>query len=80
MEIRYAPRALDDLSELPERIEGQIMRKIDRLAAGLVGDIKALENAAYAYRLRSGDYRVLFDFEAEVILIQRVKHRKEAYE
>lgn len=33
------------------------------------------------YRIRSGDYRILFEIndEIETVLIFRIKHRKEAY-
>lgn len=30
-------------------------------------------------RLRVGDYRVLFEIEEDVLVIYRVKHRKDAY-
>jgi len=31
------------------------------------------------YRLRLRDYRVLFEFEGETILVYRIRHRKDAY-
>ncbi len=31
------------------------------------------------YRLRLRDYRVLFEFEGEVILVYRIRHRKDSY-
>jgi mRNA interferase RelE/StbE len=46
---------------------------------GLSGDIKKLSQHAPGYRLRVGDYRVLFDLEGRRILIADVKHRREAY-
>lgn len=63
MEIEYTERALDDLGKIPPRFARQIMRKIDGLKTGLRGDIKRLQEFDVAYRLRSGDYRVLFDIE-----------------
>lgn len=33
-----------------------------------------------AYRLRAGDYRVLFEVEGDRIIAYRVGHRREAYE
>ncbi len=41
--------------------------------------IKKLTNFEPAYRLRVGDYRVLFDVEEETIIIGRVLHRKKSY-
>ncbi len=46
---------------------------------GLSGDVKRLTNFSPEYRLRVGDYRVLFEVEDEKILIYRIKHRKDAY-
>ena len=63
--IEYGPTALDDLDSLAERIRKQVLRKIERLKSGLHGDIKHLRRADVAYRLRTGDYRILFDVEGE---------------
>jgi mRNA interferase RelE/StbE len=58
----------------------QIVRKIERLQSGLHGDIKRLQNADVTYRMRMGDYRILFDVEGDVIVIRRVGHRREVYD
>ena len=44
------------------------------------GDVKRLRNFTPAYRLRVGDYRVLFAVEGGRILVHRVVHRREAYD
>jgi len=72
--------ALADLDGLPTKIAAGIVKKIGRLEAGLHGDIKRLKEHDPAYRLRMGDYRVLFDVEGQTITICRVKHRREAYD
>jgi mRNA interferase RelE/StbE len=46
----------------------------------LQGDVKHLTNFTPEYRLRIGDYRVLFEIEEQTIMIYRVKHRSKAYE
>ena len=79
-EIIYSEPAREDLDRLARRQAGQIVRKIGRLQAGLVGDIKRLQKHDVMYRLRMGDYRVLFDVESECIIIRRTKDRKEAYD
>jgi mRNA interferase RelE/StbE len=79
MNVEYSSQALDDLDGLPLRHAEQIARKIERLHDGLTGDIKALTNADQGYRLRSGDYRVLFDLDGENIFIRRIKNRRDAY-
>ena len=78
--IQYTETAIADLEKLPSRVAAQIIRKIDRLQHGLHGDIKRLTNYDHDYRLRSGDFRVLFDVSGNKIIIQRIKNRKEAYD
>jgi mRNA interferase RelE/StbE len=78
--IEYGSTAQDDLDSLPGKIRRQILRKIDRLESGLHGDIKRLRRADAAYRLRMGDYRILFDVEGEVIVIRRIGDRKQIYD
>ena len=79
-QIEYGDTSLDDLDALPSKQRAQILRKISRLQEGLHGDIKRLHEADFAYRLRMGDYRILFDVEAHVIVIRRIGHRKNIYE
>lgn len=79
-QICLAALALESLAELPQRQARQIMRKIARLEGGLQGDIKRLQNADCGYRLRSGDYRILFDVENDLIIIQDIGHRKDIYD
>ncbi|HUJ11682.1 MAG TPA: type II toxin-antitoxin system RelE/ParE family toxin, partial [Verrucomicrobiae bacterium] len=61
--IVYGVTAIEELDALPTKHRTQILRKIERLQAGLHGDIKRLQNADVTYRLRMGNYRVLFDVE-----------------
>lgn len=79
-QIEYGPSALDDLDALPARERAQVLRKIERLAHGLHGNIKRLHKAEAMYRLRMGDYRVLFDVEQDVIVIRRIGNRRDVYD
>ena len=79
-QIEYGPSALADLDDLPARERVQVLRKIERLEHGLHGNIKHLHNAEAAYRLRMGDYRILFDVESDVIVIRRIGNRKDVYD
>lgn len=58
----------------------QIIRKIECLQSGLHGNLKRLREAEAMYRLRMGDYRVLFDVEGDVIVIRRIGNRKDVYD
>lgn len=78
--IIYTDVAREDLDRLPQRQAAQVVKKIARLEHGLHGDIKRLQNHDNAYRLRMGDYRILFDVIKGAIVIQRIKDRKDAYD
>ena len=79
-QIEYGAPALDDLDGLSARERAQILRKIERLQHGLHGNIKRLHEAEAAYRLRMGDFRILFDVENHVIVIRRIGNRKDIYD
>ena len=73
------PKAIKDMKSIPPKEREQIMARIDRMEEELQGDVKKLTNHTPEYRMRSGNYRVLFEVEGERIVIYRVLHRKEAY-
>ena len=62
--IEFRPRALKDLRKLQLREQQRIALKIAALADDLAGDVKKLTDFTPEYRLRVGDYRVLFDIES----------------
>ena len=78
--VEYAASALDNLRSLPKREADQILRKVLRLEHGLHGDIKRLQKADAAFRLRMGDYRVLFDVIGDRIVVQKIGNRKDVYD
>ncbi len=49
------------------------------MSDNLSGDIKKLTNFTQEYRLRVGDYRVLFEVENKKIIIYTIRHRKDSY-
>ena len=58
----------------------KIFEKIERLSEGLQGNVKRLTNFTPEYRLRVGNYRVLFEVEDNTVVVYRIKHRKNAYQ
>ena len=78
--VRYSELALQNLRELPRREAAQIIKKVARLEHGLHGNIKRLQSADFSYRLRMGDYRVLFDVQGAIILVQKIGNRKDVYD
>ena len=78
--IKYSPKAAKQLTKLPN----SEALKIRNACAGLadmpnVRNITALVRHKYGYRLRVGNYRVLFDFDGvvKIVLIEEVKKRDE---
>ncbi len=78
-QIEFKPRAIKDLRALPTVAHRRVIRRIEAMRNDLSGDVKKLTNFTPEYRLRVGDYRVLFEVEADTIVVYRVLHRKDAY-
>jgi len=78
-DVQFKPRAVRDLRGLPTEVAGRILAKIEFMRDDLHGDVKRLTHFTPEYRLRVGDYRVLFELEGRVVVVYRVTHRREAY-
>jgi len=69
-----------DLRAIDRETAVRILRAIDNYLSTGVGDVKKLQAPRQEYRLRVGDYRVLFLPKDELAIdVLRVRHRKEAY-
>ena len=80
MQIEIRKSAIKDLKQISEPFKTKIHNKILELKIfPNLQNIKKLTNFEPAYRLRIGDYRVLFDVEENIIIIGRILHRKESY-
>ena len=80
--IEFTASAQDELAALPRKIQRQISQKIDSLAEDpRPAQSKRLEGKSHIYRLRSGDYRVLYQIRDKLLLVLviRVGHRREVY-
>jgi mRNA interferase RelE/StbE len=77
--VEFKPRAAKDLDALDRAAARRILEKVRGLENDLAGDVKRLTNFTPEYRLRVGDYRVLFEVEGDRVIIYRVKHRSRAY-
>lgn len=77
--IQIKPRAVKDVEILPPKIQTRIIKRIEDMSDNLKGDIKHLTDSTPEYRLRVGDYRVLFEIDGDMIVIYRIRHRREAY-
>ena len=80
MKIRIRKSALKDLRRLSKADKKRIHAAIGKLNGFPdVPNCRKLTNFEPAYRMRVGDYRVLFDVVGEEIEIGRILHRRESY-
>jgi mRNA interferase RelE/StbE len=78
-QIVFKPRAMKDVRRLPVVQKDRVLDKIEAMENDLAGDVKRLTNFTPEYRLRVGDYRVLFEIASATVVVYRVVHRKDAY-
>ena len=71
-----------DFKRIHQQNISEIVEKIDALAENPrpIG-CKKLKDSHQAYRIRAGDYRVVYhiDEKAKEILLDYIRHRKDAY-
>ncbi|MFA5259573.1 MAG: type II toxin-antitoxin system RelE/ParE family toxin [Candidatus Pacearchaeota archaeon] len=78
--IIWDENSYEQLNKLEPSISRRITKKVCELSENPFSkDIKRLKGRD-DFRLRVGDYRVLFLIEGEVIQILKVGHRKNIYE
>jgi mRNA interferase RelE/StbE len=82
-QVQIARRAVKVLATLPRREQQRIRAAIDLLAEtprppGCV----AIVGEPSVYRVRVGDYRILYEVRDAVLLVQvvRIGHRREIYQ
>jgi len=80
MRVLIQERARKELRKLDPGTAEKILKKIASLESfPELPNIKRLKNFYPPFRMRVGEYRVLFDVEDEQLIVVSVRHRKEAY-
>jgi mRNA interferase RelE/StbE len=80
--IRIKHKARKQLAMLPAAAANRIAHAIDALAHNpYPAGIKKLQGYDNVYRIRVGDYRILYSIENEILTIDIIKiaHRQSAY-
>ena len=80
--IEFRPAAARDLRKLPADDRRRIGARIDALAADpRPAGVKRLAASEKLYRLRVGDYRILYQILDRVlrILVVKIGHRRDVY-
>ena len=75
MKVIYSKQALKFLGRQEKRVRDRIKAVLEKLPEG---DVKKLAGRAY-YRLRVGDFRILFDKDGNVILVIKIDSRGQIY-
>lgn len=79
-EIEWTRRAAKQFRKLDGQVRRSVSDAVDTLAdLDSARNVKPLTNHVYDYRLRIGNYRVLFNVEKEIeiVSIEEVKKRDE---
>ena len=77
--ITLKKRAVKDLDSIPVQDRLKVIERMEVMGDNLSGDVKKLTNHTPEYRMRYGNWRVLFEIEGNQIIVYRVLNRKEAY-
>jgi len=81
-EIWWKKSAIGDLRRIDKQFVGRIIRTVEDLVTNpYTTHSKKLKATEHIYRLRIGDYRVVYhvDTNAKAITIYHVRHRKDVY-
>jgi mRNA interferase RelE/StbE len=80
--IEFAPAADRDFRALAEDVRRRLRPRIDALAENpRPHGVETLEGEKNLYRIRVGDYRIIYQIRDDVlvVLIVRIGHRREVY-
>lgn len=78
-EIEIKQDAKVALRKAPEEVRRQIGYRLHLLQQDFSGDVKKLEGSRNEYRLRVGNYRVLFELVGKRIVVYTLGQRKDIY-
>jgi mRNA interferase RelE/StbE len=80
--IEWKPSAAKELKRLPRDQIPRIVTAVEALASNAFPQgVVPLKGSRHTYRLRVGDYRVVYTVEDDVLRIEivRVRHRRDVY-
>ena len=81
-EVTFKPSVEKDLRHLPVGVVARVMKRMEALGVTPLGRgaIK-LSGGKYLYRVRVGDYRIVYgvDSAGKQVLVHYVRHRRDVY-
>ena len=78
-ELEIKEQAKTALRKAPEEIRREIGYRLHLLQREFAGDVKKLRGSENEYRLRVGNYRVLFELAGNRIVVYTLGQRKDIY-
>ena len=76
LEINFTREAVKQIVKLRQPLKGRVREAVSKLPDG---DVVKLQGYSTKYRLRTGDYRIIFDMCDNIITIGEILPRGEAY-
>ena len=80
--VVFKPAAVRDLRKLPEDIRRRVAARIDALADDpRPHGVEHIEGLPDLYRVRVGDYRIIYQMQdkALLVVVVRARYRREVY-
>lgn len=81
-EIRYSRASIKNLKNLARAEQRRIIQKIEKLSLKpRPQGVEKLSNKDNLYRIRSEDYRIIYEIKDEqlLVLVVKIGHRAEVY-
>lgn len=81
-DLQWRKSTSKDLRRIPRQAVSRIIAEVEKLAEEpLPRGSEKLSGSERTYRIRVGDYRVVYELlrNAKIVEIQRVRHRKDVY-
>lgn len=76
MQINYSRQAIKFLKAQEKSNQHRIITAINLLPNG---DVKKLQGEASKYRLRVGNFRIIFDKQGNILYIEKIGNRGDVY-
>ena len=79
--IEWTEAAIGDLEKLDRQVARRILRKLEWFSKNFVRVIPEPLSGAWkgVYKLRVGNWRVIYTLEGNTVVIQAIGHRREIY-
>jgi len=81
-QVEFSRSAARQFSKLPRQAQQRIVQALEKLSStGASPNARRLLGEEHAWRLRVGDYRIIYTLNTKVvtIVVLRVGHRREIY-